>query len=66
MTAIALTGAFSLKMLCPATATDSTAEGLMIARSASRLMTAKMPSAVLDPNSTTSLPPRDGRNTTLG
>src|SRR6185437_4372729 len=59
-------GSGSLKMLFPFTATDSTQAGLMIARSASRLATAKMPSAELTAKSVTGLPPAALRRTTLG
>ena len=66
MTAIARTGIGSLKMPLPSIATESTAAGLIMARSTSRDATAKMPSAVLTPRNVAALPPRACRSTTLG
>ena len=53
MTAMARTGIGFLKMPSPRSATDSTAAGLIIARSISRAATAKMPSAELTPENVT-------------
>ena len=66
MTAMARTGIGFLKMPSPRSATDSTAAGLIIARSISRAATAKMPSAELTPENVTGLPPRECRKLHLG
>ena len=66
MTAMARTGIGCLKMPCPRSATDSTAAGLIIARSTSRAATAKMPSAELMPENVTGLPPRECLKLTVG
>src|SRR6185437_2082783 len=66
ITVTALSGSGSLKMPFPFTATDNTQAGLMIARSASSLATAKMPSDELTANNVTGLRPAALRRITFG